>query len=52
MRTLTRIVQAVERELQAVPTTQILLSGLGLIIGLILASLITQPIGLVLEGYP
>lgn len=52
MRTLTRIVQAVERELQAVPTTQILLSGLGLIIGLILASLITQPIGLVLEGVP
>ena len=49
MRTRPVLLQAVDAS-EAVPTTQILLSGLGLIIGLILASLITQPIGLVLEG--
>lgn len=48
----TRMANAVERELQAVPIQQILLGGIGLILGLILASLITQPIGLVLEGVP
>lgn len=48
----TRVAKAVERELQAVPLQQILLGGIGLILGLILASLISQPIGLVLEGVP
>lgn len=47
-----RVAKAVERELQAVPIQQILLGGIGLIVGLILASLISQPIGLVLEGLP
>lgn len=47
-----RIANAIERELEALPFSQVLLGGLGLVIGLTLASLISQPIGQVLEGVP
>ncbi len=47
-----RIAKAIERELEALPVSQVISGGLGLIAGLFLASLISQPIGQVLEGVP
>lgn len=52
MRLIRRIARAVEQELEQTPTSQIMLGGVGLILGLVIASLISQPIGLALEGIP
>lgn len=47
-----KLVTYVEEELQKLPVMQVVLGGVGLIVGLLLASLISQPIQNVLAGVP